>query len=50
MTITSKGDIFILRIKENIIEVIFDHWEKNNGNGTYFFDNKANRYNIKNCI
>ena len=50
MNLSNKGDVFILKIQNKIIEVIFSHWKKNNGNGIYFYDIKGKLYSIKNCI
>jgi hypothetical protein len=44
MTTTTKGDKMILK---NGKEVIFSHWEKKHGNGSYFFDIKNKKYHIK---
>jgi hypothetical protein len=50
MNISKKGDLIILNINKKIIEVYFSHWEKNNGNGTYFYDINGIKYSIKNSI
>jgi len=44
MTTTTKGDKMILK---NGKEVIFSHWEKKHGNGSYFFDINNKKYHIK---
>jgi len=44
MTPTTKNDKMILK---NGKEVIFSHWEKKHGNGSYFFDINNKKYHIK---
>jgi hypothetical protein len=50
MNLSNKGDLILLKINSKIIEVIFSHWEKNNGNGLYFYDTNGKKYSIKNTI
>jgi hypothetical protein len=50
MNLSNKRDIILLKINSKIIEVIFSHWEKNNGNGLYFYDTTGKKYSIKNSI
>jgi len=50
MNLSNKGDLILLKIKRKRIEVIFSYWEKNNGNGLYFYDTNGKKYSIKNTI
>jgi hypothetical protein len=50
MNLASKGDIFIVKIDNKIVEVIFSHWVKKNGNGIYFYDINGIKHSIKNTI
>jgi len=50
MNTTNKGDIFILKINNKIIKIVFNHWQKKNGNGIYFYDIKGDKYSIKDII
>lgn len=42
-----KGETVLIKQGRTVIEVIFSHYEKPNGNGSYWFDTKGNRYHIK---
>ena len=50
MNLSNKGDILILKIDNKIIEVIFSHWVKKNGNGIYFYDINGIKHSIKKTI